>query len=74
MSEGRKTRRFGGGMTGKAKEKAKLNREWQQISAVSHLLRCNFVSVYYIYIYIYIYICVCVGETQFHFYNYNKTE
>ena len=35
MSEGRKTRRFGGGMTGKAKEKAKLNREWQQISAVS---------------------------------------
>lgn len=34
MSEGRKTRRFGGGMTGKAKEKAKLNREWQQISAV----------------------------------------
>ena len=36
MSEGRKTRRFGGGMTGKAKEKAKLNREWQQISAVSY--------------------------------------
>lgn len=25
-------------MTGKAKEKAKLNREWQQISAVSLLL------------------------------------
>ena len=34
MSEGRKTRRFGG-MSGKAKEKAKLDREWQQISAVS---------------------------------------
>ena len=39
MSEGRKTRRFGGGMTGKAKEKAKLNREWQQISAVSSLMK-----------------------------------
>lgn len=35
MSEGRKTRRFGGGMSDKAKEKAKLNREWQKISAVS---------------------------------------
>jgi hypothetical protein len=35
MSEGRKTRRFGSsGMSGKAKEKAKLDREWQQISAV----------------------------------------
>lgn len=35
MSEGRKTRRFGGGaVSGKAKEKAKLDREWQQISAV----------------------------------------
>ena len=37
MSEGRKTRRFGGGMSDKAKEKAKLNREWQKISAVSSL-------------------------------------
>ena len=36
MSEGRKTRRYGGGaVSGKAKEKAKLDREWQQISAVS---------------------------------------
>lgn len=35
MSEGRKTRRFGGsGVSGKAKEKAKLDREWQQISAI----------------------------------------
>ena len=41
MSEGRKTRRFGGGMTGKAKEKAKLNREWQQISAVSLIPKQN---------------------------------
>lgn len=49
MSEGRKTRRFGGGsVSGKAKEKAKLDREWQQISAVctfkiildTTLLRC----------------------------------
>ena len=32
-------------MTGKAKEKAKLNREWQQISAVSLLL--NFDDVHY---------------------------
>jgi len=38
MSEGRKTRRFGGGMSDKAKEKAKLNREWQQISAVSVMI------------------------------------
>lgn len=39
MSEGRKTRRFGGGsVSGKAKEKAKLDREWQQISAVRRLL------------------------------------
>jgi len=37
MSEGRKTRRYGGGGPGqgKSKEKAKLDREWQQISAVS---------------------------------------
>lgn len=36
MSEGRKTRRYGGGgASGKSKEKAKLDREWQQISAVS---------------------------------------
>lgn len=38
MSEGRKTRRYGGGAGGKAKEKAKLDREWQQISAVSYPL------------------------------------
>lgn len=38
MSEGRKTRRYGGGaVSGKAKEKAKLDREWQQISAVRHV-------------------------------------
>lgn len=43
MSEGRKTRRFGGGgVSGKAKEKAKLDREWQQISAVSHLTIGNY--------------------------------
>ena len=47
MSEGRKTRRFGGGaMSGKAKEKAKLDREWQQISAVSLLMGpCGYVPV-----------------------------
>lgn len=46
MSEGRKTRRFGGGaMSGKAKEKAKLDREWQQISAVSHSKLCVYVKV-----------------------------
>jgi hypothetical protein len=33
MNDGRKTRRFGG-LNDKAKEKAKLNREWQQISQV----------------------------------------
>lgn len=39
MAEGRKTRRYGGGaVSGKAKEKAKLDREWQQISAVSILI------------------------------------
>lgn len=38
MHEGRKTRRYGGGVGGKNKEKAKLDREWQQISAVSY--RC----------------------------------
>ena len=38
MSEGRKTRHFGGGMSDKAKEKAKLNREWQQISPVSVMI------------------------------------
>ena len=43
MSEGRKTRRFGGGMTAKAKEKAKLNREWQQISAVSFIVTLCYV-------------------------------
>eukprot|EP00731_Ephydatia_muelleri_P030658 Em0022g172a len=32
MSEGRKTRRFTGGQNDKAKEKAKLNRQWQQIN------------------------------------------
>lgn len=39
MSEGRKTRRYGGGgqPQGRAKEKAKLDREWQQISAVSDI-------------------------------------
>lgn len=40
MTEGRKTRRFGGGgVSGKAKEKAKLDREWQQISAVRHAVK-----------------------------------
>lgn len=34
MNDGRKTRRYGG-LNDKAKEKAKLNREWQQISQVS---------------------------------------
>lgn len=34
MSEGRKTRRFTGGQNDKAKEKAKLNRQWQQINQV----------------------------------------
>ena len=33
MNDGRKTRRFGG-LSDKAREKAKLNREWQQISQV----------------------------------------
>jgi IK cytokine len=33
MNDGRKTRRFGG-LNDKAKEKAKLNREWQQISQI----------------------------------------
>ena len=36
MNDGRKTRRFGG-LNDKAREKAKLNREWQQISQVSVL-------------------------------------
>ena len=33
MNDGRKTRRYGG-LSDKAREKAKLNREWQQISQV----------------------------------------
>ncbi|CAI8038519.1 Protein Red [Geodia barretti] len=33
MNDGRKTRRFGG-LSDKAREKAKLNREWQQISQI----------------------------------------
>ena len=33
MNDGRKTRRFGG-LSDKAREKAKLNREWQKISQV----------------------------------------
>ena len=40
MNDGRKTRRFGG-LSDKAKEKAKLNREWQKISRVGS---CNWVS------------------------------
>ena len=47
MNDGRKTRRFGGGMNEKAKEKAKRNREWQQISAVSlSCYICVYLSVY----------------------------
>ena len=41
MHEGRKTRRYGGGVGGKNKEKAKLDREWQQISAVSYRCRLH---------------------------------
>ena len=36
MNDGRKTRRFGG-LSDKAREKAKLNREWQQISQVHNV-------------------------------------
>ena len=53
MSEGRKTRRYGGGQQqGKEKEKMKLDREWQQISAVSEAVGVC-VSVCE---------CVCVSE------------
>ncbi len=45
MNEGRKTRRYGGGPGEKKnKEKAKLDREWQKISAVSsaiHTCTCT---------------------------------
>ena len=42
MNDGRKTRRYGG-LSDKAREKAKFNREWQQISQVrrTYILGCT---------------------------------